>query len=497
MRLLSRRTSAVALLAPLLATGCVVGPNFKPPAPPPVSSYTARPPETTAATPGVPGGTAQHFIAGADLPADWWSLFHSTALNALIEQALAHNADLKAAQAALLVVHENVRAQKGAYAPQVSAGASVTRNKDPSATLAPVPANNSFAYTLITPTVSVSYVPDVFGLNRRTVESLAAQEQAARYQMIAAYTTLTSNVAVTAIEVGATQMQILATKELIDANTQMVNILQDQFNKGYASGLDLQAQKSQLAGILATLPPLLKQEAQQRDQLAVLVGHYPNQAPQDNFDLTSMALPVDVPVSLPSKLVEQRPDVLQAEANLHSASALIGVAVANRLPNIQLTAAVGNTALAFNQLFTPGTDFWNIGAALTAPLFDGGTLRHQELAARANFDQAAEQYKSVVLTAFQNVSDSLTALEQDAEGLKAAAAAEEAAKATLEITQHQRQVGYANTVGLLNAEQAYQQARITLVQAEAARYADTAALFQALGGGWWNRTELASTAVEK
>src|SRR4051812_42819595 len=245
-----------------------------------------------------------------------------------------------------------------------------------------------------------------------------------RMRRAAPYTTLTSNVAVPAIQIGAAKMQIAATRQLIDANTRMVAILQEQFNRGYASGLDLQAQKSQLAGIVAGLPPLIKQEAQLRNQLAVLVGRTPNQAPNDNFDLASLTLPADLPVSLPSKLVEQRPDVLQAEANLHSASAQIGAAVANRLPNIELTATVGNTALALNQLFTPGTDFWNIGAALTAPIFDGGTLLHQENAARANFDQAAEQYRSTVLTAFQNVADSLTALQQDAEGLKAAADAE-------------------------------------------------------------------------
>ncbi len=481
----------VCLASLMVAAGCAVGPDFSKPKPPEVSDYTAAPlPAATTSTPTL-GGGAQRFDQGADLAGDWWTLFHSKALSDLVAQALANNHDLKAAEAALRAAQENTAAGRGAYWPKVSAGFSASRQQDPSGALAPVPSTNASLYNLFTPTVSVSYVPDVFGLNRRTVESLAAQEQGVRYQMIAAYNTLTSNVAVTAIQIGATQMQIAATRQLIDANTRMVTILQEQFSRGYASGLDLQAQKSQLAGVIATLPPLIKQQAQLRDQLAVLVGRYPSQAPNDDFDLASLTLPADLPVSLPSKLVEQRPDVLQAEANLHSASAQIGVAVANRLPNIQLTATAGNTALALNQLFTPGTDFWNIGAALTAPIFDGGTLLHQEGAARANFDQAAEQYRSTVLTAFQNVADSLTALQQDAEGLKAAADAEAAAKATLDITQHQREVGYANMVGLLNAEQAYQQARITLINAQSARYADTAALFLALGGGWWNQTSLA------
>jgi len=492
MTLLSRRTSAVALLAPLLATGCVVGPNFKPPAPPPVSSYTATPPETTAATPGVPGGTAQHFIAGADLPADWWSLFHSTALNALIEQALAHNADLKAAQAALLVAHENVRAQKGAYAPQVSAGASVTRNKDPSATLAPVPANNSFAYTLITPTVSVSYVPDVFGLNKRTVESLAAQEQATRYQMIAVDITLTANVAEAAITEASLEDQIATTNELIGLGRQILSLLEYQKSKGFIGGADIAAQQTQLAQLEASLPPLIKQREQQKDLLAVLIGGYPVQTAGEKFSLADFTLPPDLPLSLPSVLVGQRPDVLQAEENMHAASAEIGVARANRLPNITLSANAGSNALAIGQIFGPGTGFWNIGAALLAPIFDGGTKLHQERAARYAYQQTAEQYRGTVLTAFQNVADTLVALDQDADTLKADAAAVDAAKKSLDLARLQYKDGYAAYLSVLNADQAYQQARLAQVQAEADRFTDTAALFQALGGGWWHQPELVS-----
>ncbi len=200
--------------------------------------------------------------------------------------------------------------------------------------IAPTPNSNAFLYNLFTPQVSVSYVPDVFGLNRRTVESLQAQEQEVRFQMIATYTTLTANVVVTAIQEGSLQMQIDATRQLIDINSNMLQILQYQFAKGYASRLDVAAQESQLAQVTATLPPLLKQLAQQRDLLAVLAGRFPSQAPAEKFELSSLQLPQDLPVSLPSELVAQRPDVLQAEANLHAASAKIGIAIANRLPNI-------------------------------------------------------------------------------------------------------------------------------------------------------------------
>jgi NodT family efflux transporter outer membrane factor (OMF) lipoprotein len=486
----SLRLPAAALLTSLLG-GCVVGPNFKPPAAPNVVRYTATPlPAATVATPGVTGGAAQRFVSGADIPADWWSLFHSQPLNALIEQALANNPNLKAAQAALLAAHENTRGQRGAYLPQVNAGLGITRQRDPSGALAPVPSNNAFLYTLVTPQLNVSYVPDVFGLNRRTVEAAAAQEEATRYQLIATDITLSANVVAAAVEEASLRDQIEATRALIDIDRKMLGIVQYQKRKGYAGGLDLAAQQSQLAQLEASLPPLVKQLDQQHNAMAVLIGRFPGEVPPEKFTLASLTLPRDLPVSLPSALVAQRPDVLQAEANMHAASAQVGIATANRLPNITLTANAGSTALAIGQIFGPGTGFWNIGAALLAPIFDGGTLRHQQRAARAAYTEAAEQYRATVLTAFQNVADSLTALDQDARTLKANAAAADAARATLDLSRLQYKDGYAAYLAVLNAEQSYQQARIALVQAEASRYADTAALFQALGGGWWQRADL-------
>jgi NodT family efflux transporter outer membrane factor (OMF) lipoprotein len=485
----------IAFGAPFVVTGCVVGPNFKAPAPPPVSNYTEqRQPVTTAATAGVPGGAAQRFISGADIPADWWTLFHSKPLNDLIEQALEHNADLKAAQAALLVAHENTLAQKGAYAPQVSGGASITREKDPSATLAPVPANNSFAYTLITPSVSVSYTPDVFGLNKRTVESLAAQEQATRYQLAAVDITLSANVALAAITEASLEDQIDTTNGLIGINRQILSLLEYQKSKGYIGGADIAAQQTQLAQLEASLPPLIKQRDQQNDLIAVLTGRYPSQVPAQKFTLASLTLPSDLPLTLPSVLVEQRPDVLQAQANMHAASAEIGVARANRLPNVTLSANAGSNALTLGQIFGPGTGFWNIGAALLAPIFDGGTKLHQERAARYAYQQSGEQYRGTVLTAFQNVADTLVALEQDANTLKANAKAADAAKASLDLSRLQYKDGYAAYLAVLNAEQAYQQTRLSVIQSEADRFTDTVALFQALGGGWWHRPELIAAA---
>ena len=491
-----RAPPSIAALILLLAAGCAVGPNFKRPAAPDVSDYTAPPISSTVATDNVSGGEAQRFANGGDISADWWTLFHSKPLNDLIDLSLANNHDLKAAQAALSAARENVLAQRGVYYPSVAASFSASRQRQ-SGQIAPTLNSNAFLYNLFTPQVSVAYVPDVFGLNRRTVESLQAQEQEVRFQMAATYNTLTSNVVVTAIQAAALQMQIDITRQLIDSSSNTAKILRYQFDKGYASQLDVAAQESQLAQVAATLPPLVKQLAQTRDLLAVLTGRFPSQAPADNFDLSSLQLPEELPVSLPSALVAQRPDVLQAEANLHDASAKIGIAMANRLPNIALTANAGSTAAAMDQLFTAGTGFWALGAAATAPIFQGGMLLHQQRAAKAAYTQAAEQYRSTVLTAFQNVADTLTALEQDAEALKAAAAAANAAKVTLDLAQRQWQDGYSGYVALLSAEQADQQSRINLAQAQANRFADTAALFQALGGGWWHRADLATDRHEK
>ncbi len=473
----------------LFITGCAVGPNYKRPAAPNVPGYTPSLPAATSSSPNTPGGEAQTFAQGQDIPGDWWTLFHSQPLNDLIERSLKNNPDLKSAQAALLVARENVLAQRGAYYPSVSGSFAATRAKT-SQEISPVPSFTSFQYSLFTPEVSVSYVPDVFGLNRRTVESLKAQQEQARFVVAATNITLSSNVAATAIQEASLRAQVDATKELIEINTHMLEVLRKQFDAGYVGRLDVAAQEAQLAQVTATLPPLLKQLAQQRDLLTVLAGGFPSEDLAEKFELSNLQLPQELPLSLPSKLVEQRPDVRQAEENLHAASALIGVARANRLPSFNITGDIGSMALAFGNIFTAGNGFRDITGSVTQPIFEGGTLMHKERAARAAYVQADEQYRSTVLTAFQNVADTLHALEQDADGLKAAVAARDAAKVTLDLTTKQLQTGYVGYLALLNAEQTYQQAVINLVQAQSNRYADTAALFQALGGGWWNRADV-------
>jgi NodT family efflux transporter outer membrane factor (OMF) lipoprotein len=485
----SRLVHTIASSFLMFATGCAVGPNFNKPAPPNVTGYTPAPISSTSGTANVTGGEVQQLVDGRDIPGEWWTLFHSQPLNDLIERSLKANPDLKAGQAALIVARENVLAQRGAYYPSVTGGFSATRAKS-SSNVSPVTNTNALNYSFYTPQVSVSFVPDVFGLNRRTVESLQAQDQQARFALAATHITLSANVAGGAIQEASLRAQIEATRELITINTDELEILRHQFAKGYVGRLDVAMQESQLAQVVATLPPLLKQLAQQRDLLAVLSGGFPNQDPAEKFELSSLQLPQELPLSLPSQLVEQRPDVRQAEENLHSAGAQIGIAIANRLPNFALTADAGSMAVVLGHLFSAGTGFWDVGASVVEPIFDGGTLLHRERAAKAVYTQASEQYRSTVLTAFQNVADTLNALQQDADTLKAVAAAKDAAAVTLDLSKKQYQSGYANYLALLSAEQAYQQAVINLVQAQANRYADSAALLQALGGGWWNRPDI-------
>ena len=420
----------------------------------------------------------------ANIPADWWRLFHSTPLDELITAALKNNASLQAAQAALQVAYEDVRAQRGAFFPSVSASFAASHQRS-STELSTVPFATEFQYSLFTPQLAISYTPDLFGLARRTHESLQAQEQAARFQMIAAWTTLSANVVVSAVQAASLREQVQATQKLIDLEKQSLDILQLRFEHGDASGLDVAAQQSQLAQAETALPTLVKQLSQTEHALAVLTGRFPDQLPLAAFSLADLQLPEELPVSLPSNLVAQRPDVRQASEELHAASAQIGIAAAERLPNIQLTADAGSSALAISQVFTSGTGFWGIAASLTAPIFEGGQLLHQERAAKAAYVGAAQQYRGTVLAAFQNVADTLVALQQDAQGLQAAAAAAGATKRTLDLSQLQLNHGHIGVFELLAAEQGYQQAQTALSLAEANRFVDTAALYQALGGGWW------------
>jgi len=430
-------------------------------------------------------------VQDMDIPGQWWTLFHSKPLNRVIEQALKANPDLEAAQAALRGAWENVYAQQGTLFPSVAASFIPTRQKT-SGSLSSATSNNSYIYSLHTAQVTVTYTLDVFGGTRRQIEALKAQADDQRFQLEAAYLTLTSNVVAAAIQEAALRGQIGTTRQLIEIQSHSLELLKRQNALGQVATADVVAQEAALAQAQATLPPLEKQLAQQRDLLARLIGRFPIETLAEKFDLSSLELPQELPVSLPAKLVEQRPDVRSAEEQLHAASAEIGVSIANRLPNITLSGDLGTSALAIAQMFAPGTGFWGLAADMTQPIFQGGTLLHRQRAAEAAYAQAAAQYRSTVLTAFQNLADALHAIQSDADALKAAVAAEQAAGKSLAIARRTLELGNISYLALLNAEQTYLQTAINLVQARANRYADTAALFEALGGGWWNRTDVAA-----
>ena len=477
----------IPYVAAALIAGCAVGPDFKRPVVSSKNEYTEKPlPSETASAPGL-GGNPQQFAIGSDIPEEWWSLFHNEALNRVIRQALDNSPTLTAAQAALREAEENRRAQLGAFFPSLDANFSANRQKFTGASFGQ-PDQPGSTFTLYNASVSLSYTLDVFGATRRGLEELKAQVDYQAYLLKGSYLTLTANIVTTAVQEASLRAQIRAVQEILKAQEAQLALVQEQFRLGGAARPDVLSQETQVAQTRATLPPLEKQLSQARHQLALLVGKPPGEAgslPQ--FELTDFTLPAELPVSLPSSLVRQRPDILAAEEQLHSACALIGVATANLYPKITLSGNYGWQTTIITDLFSGGTNIWNIGAGLLQPIFRGGELTAKRRAAIAVYDQSEAQYRQTVLTAFQNVADVLRALEQDAITLKAQADAEKSAADSLEVARSQYELGAASYLTLLNAERQHQQSKLSLAQAQGARFADTAALFQALGGGWWNK----------
>lgn len=475
------------LLINITLTSCMVGPDFHTPAPPQTNTYTHSPlpAQTTRSSSAGLAGKAQYFIAGQDIPAEWWALYHSIALNNLVTTGLANSPSLAAAKATLRQAQENLNAQIGTLLfPSISAQLSPQRQSYAGASIGGgVP---SSVFNLYNTSVNVTYTLDLFGNARRQVEATRAQVDYEYYELNAAYLSLTANIVTTAIAVASLQAQIATTHQLIQADTDQLAILNKQFNLGGASQENVLAQQTLLEQTRALLPPLEKNLAQSQHALAVLVGSLPSQSQLPDINLNDLTLPTTLPVSLPSALVQQRPDIQAAEALLHQASAQVGVATANLYPQITLNGGYGWASNVPSTLFHPLSNTWNIGGQLLQPIFNGGALRAQRRAAIAAYEQAYEQYRQTVLQAFQNVADSLRALETDARELKAQKRAEKASYATLQLTRKQFHLGAVNYINVLNAEQQYQQTVIKRIQAQTARYSDTAALFQALGGGWWN-----------
>ena len=479
------RKGCVAGLLPLaLLAGCAVGPDFQSPAAPVAERYSAQPlPDRTVAT-EIAGGEAQAFLASRDLPAQWWTLFGSEKLNALVQQALVASPTVASAQAALCVAQENLRAQKSTLFPSFDARGSATRQKIDTASFGN-PGGGAVIYNLYNASVGVTYGIDLFGGTRRGVEAQAAVAEYKRYQLEATYQTLIANVITSAVR-EARQRALIAGQEAIVADQEkLLKVTQRQFDSGAIGRTDLLSAQSNIATERARLPPLRLELTQAQNQLAVYLGKLPSEQSATDFDLTELKLPQEIPLSLPSSLVRQRPDVRAAEAQLHQASANIGVATANLLPQIGLSASFGTQSSVVDKLFSG--NIFSIGGTITQPLFHFGELTARRRAAIAEFDRAAADYRQTVLTAFQNVADTLRALETDAETLEAQFAAANAAAGSLKLAELQYQLGGTSYLTLLNAQQTYTQARTAYLQALASRYQDTAALFQALGGGWTRR----------
>jgi len=500
-RSMSGRFGAVAAAA-LAVAGCAVGPDYHRPADTPVAKQFAPAPlnDTTSGVAGVTGGDPEHFVLGRDIAFAWWKEFGSPKLDALVDRALANSPTLTAANAALKAAHEQTAAQRGFFYPTVNAEFTPSRQRiagnlssnDPgqqgNGTVLAANAPQSLTYSFYTAQLGLSYTPDVFGANRRAVESLKAQEENTRYQMEAAYITLTTNLVAAALQEASLNAQIAANEAFVADNRKARDILLEQQRQGFVMALDVAQQESLLAAAEATLPPLHKQLEQTHDLIRALVGTLPDDPVDVHFDLDSFHLPHELPLSVPARLLDQRPDVRAAEEQLHSASAQVGVATAARLPQFTITAAYGGAASEVGQLFSTGGPFWNIIGDVTQTIFDGGTLLHRKHAADQLLIQARAQYKSTVINAFQNVADTLQAIHADADGLVVADHAERAARKARDVTRDQFKAGYVNYQTLLTAEAAWQQSVANLVQAQTNRFGDAAALYQALGGGWWNRT---------
>ncbi|MBS0272437.1 MAG: efflux transporter outer membrane subunit [Proteobacteria bacterium] len=493
--MLHLRLLSFMVLWSFLLVGCTVGPDFESPKAPQVDSYTeSELPEETVGAKG-PGGEIQHFIEGKDIPGCWWHLFHSSSLNKLIEIALKNNANLQIAEAAFRQAEANLQVSVSSLYPFINVQALPERQRfNPAVFDVQTP---PVTFNLYNITTNVSYTLDLFGSIRRQIETSEAQLEFQRFQAEATYLTLTTNVVTSAITEASLRAQIHATEEIIKAQEKILEITKKKFILGGVSRLDVLAQETQLSQTRASLPVLQNNLAKIRNAIAVLIGGFPSESDIPAFSLADLCLPTELPVSIPSALVQQRPDIKAAEALLHAATAQVGLATANLLPQVTLTGAYGWTSDQLKTLFEHRSVVWNIIGNILQPVFQGGALLAKRRGAYAALEQAAGQYRQTVLQAFQNVADTLKALELDAYQLQIQTDAEEAAFNTLTLSQTQYKVGAVNYLYLLDAERQYQQALIGRIQAQAARYADTAALFQALGGGWWNRSPVVCNGQKK
>lgn len=463
-----------------LLGGCAVGPNFVRPAAPDTDRYTheAQPEATVKAD-----GQAQHFTPGTDIPADWWRLFKSPQLDAVVRQAISNNPTLQAAEASLRQSQDNLRAGYGLYFPQGQAGVSASRQLT-----APVQQGSQSSgsiFNLFTASGTISYTLDVFGGKRRTVEGLRAQADSQRYESKAAFLALSANVVNTSVARAAYMAQIRATEQLIELENQQLHLAETQVRAGTAPYSTVLSVRSLISANQALLAPLEQNASQAEHLLAMLEGVVPSKANLPDIDLAELSLPADLPLSLPSDLVNQRPDILSSEALMHLASANIGIATAAMFPSFSLSGTYGGASTTLANL-SAVSKFWSIGPTATTPVFQGNSLWYVRRASIDAYQQSQATYRQTVLGAFEQVADSLKALEHDAEGLQAQVEAQRAAGEALNLLQVNYRAGLVAFPDVLTADVQFHQATIGWLQALAQRHQDTVALFVALGGGWWN-----------
>ena len=477
-RSLQRRIIGIATAGALAS--CAVGPNFHQPKPPEASGYLH--PTSDIAPVQAEAQDVQHVTQGAELAGEWWQLFHSPQLDEVVRTSITANPTLVAANATLAEAREEVTVARGAFLPSVSGTAGAQRSGT-SAVRTPGEGSTSNLYSV---GLSTSYSPDIFGGTRRAVEQQQALADYQRDQLAAAYLTLTGSVVNEVLIIASTRLQISTTEELIASDRKNLALTQREFDVGIVPRSDVLTADSQLAADLTQLPSLHKQLDQAYDELAVLAGRAPTDWRVQAFDIDQFTLPRDIPLSLPARLVRQRPDVLAAETQLHAASAAIGVAVAQEFPNVTLSASITREALQAADLFHQFDTLWGLGGSLTQPLFKGGALRAQVRAARDAFKASAATYQGVVLEALGQVADDLWALQYDAQILTVDRHSMEVALEALKLQQQSYTVGTTTVLNLIAAERAYAQARLSYVSARVQQFTDSAILLTALGGGWWN-----------
>ena len=478
------KTALIALLLAALA-GCTLGPHYPAPAPPSVATYTPEAQPTSAVGTSGSGGAPQQFKSSSDIPAQWWTLFHSPQLDRMVRETLDNSPTLTQAMARLKQAQEESNSRSGATKyPYVSGSVSVEKEQVNLATFG-VPFPSPPPFSLLNGSVAVSYALDLLGHNRRLIEGLNAQVEYQQWELKGASLMLAGNVVSAAIRQAQMRSQIEITRRMLALQEQTVRITEQRYRAGGTSEYDVRSQRTALAQMQALLPPLQQQFDVVNHQLAILRGKTPGEARVEEVDLESLQLPEELPLSLPSSLVRQRPDICAAEALLHQASANVGVATANLYPQIVLSASGGGIGTSL----TTGGGVWNVGASLTQPIFNGGSLRAEKRKAIAAYDEAGGAYQEAVLQAFREVADALRAIDHDAQALQARSEAAAQAEGAYQIATQRYSAGGISQLALLDAQRQQLQTALDRVTYQAARYSDSATLFQALGGGWWNEQQ--------